>query len=170
MQTAQIDDLFCRLRSGKFAPADIEFLEQANVDELRKEVLASYPCLFQERRLNQKWEFAAARSVGYEVVWTSRQSPLPMGLLVPVLRRCVFCSGYGETVSGIAVRGKLIVRPIRKPFKGMALTSGPGFALDHGPDGWDMQPHSKRTVRLSDEFQQKRGWRFDAFARLFISS
>ena len=57
---------------------------------------------------------------------------------------------------------RLRVKPIRTPFQGLALSTGLGFKLDRTPDGWHVKPLVKRTVKLTDDFLLKRGWRYDS--------
>jgi hypothetical protein len=162
MLTAQTEELILRLKIGKFEPADVQALE-ASAHEFLADLDSVYQCRFQERRLRNKWEVGVARSLRFEIVSLSAKGAFfPILVMVPVFRNCFFLSGDADTVTGIGVATRLLVRPIRKPFRGVALTTGRGFKLDRAPDGWDLKPLATRTVKLTNEFLQKRGWRFDS--------
>jgi hypothetical protein len=162
MLTAQTEELLDRIGSGIHDPADTDFLGGISAQEFLGQLDSAYSLRFQERRLGHKWEVGAARSVRHEIVSLSRRnSVFPLLFLLPVLRRCLFVSGEDEAVTGIATATRLVLKPIWKPFQGLALTMGRGFKLDNAPDGWAIKPVTKQTTKLSEEFLRKRGWRFD---------
>src|ERR1017187_2496851 len=110
MLTAQTEDLLHRLKSGNFDPADIQALERTPVQELLADLDSVYPCRFQERRLTNKWEIGAARSLRFEVfTLSSRGAFFPILVMVPVFRHCVFLSGEADTVTGISLITRLMV-------------------------------------------------------------
>jgi len=161
MLATQTEQLLHHLHKGEFDSSDITLLEQTPAQEILAQLRTVYRVQFQERRLGTKWESGVARSCGYDLASLSNGSVFPIWLLVPVFRRCLFVSGEGDAVTGIATATRLTVRPTHKPFKGLALTTGRGFKLDRSPDGWAMKQQEKRTVKLSEELLLKRGWRFD---------
>jgi hypothetical protein len=162
MLTAQIEELLRKIKSGVYDPSDAEFLENASSLALLGELNSEFPLCFQERRLGDKWEIGLAHSLRHEVgSFSPRDAFFPVFLLVPVFRRCLFLSGQGDTVTGVALANRLSVRPIWKPDRGLALTTGRGFKLDKAPDGWSLKSVEKRAVQLGQDFLKKRGWRFD---------
>ncbi len=162
MVTTQVEELLRRLKTGVFDPADVHALERTTPAELLAELDARYSIRFQERRVGRKWEVSVAHSLHFELTVAARKSPFPMVFIVPVYRSCLFLSGEEDRITGISVATRLRVRPIRAPFQGLAVSTGPGFKLDRTPDGWHIKPITKRTVKLADDFLLKRGWRFDA--------
>ena len=170
MLTTQTTELLGRLKSGSFDPADIQSLEQTSAHDFRADLDSTYQIRFQERNFRDKWEVGMARSLRFELAsFSPKQSYFPILVLIPVFHNCLFLSGDGDMITGVSVATRLVVRHIRKPFRGLALTKGRGFKLDRTPDGWDLKVQAKRTVKLTDEFLQKHGWRFDAVRR-FISN
>jgi hypothetical protein len=137
-------------------------LEQLKADDLLAALAPVYPLRFQDRRLAKKWEVGLARSLRFELVARCfRGSQFPTLMLVPVLSRCLLLSGEAEAVTGISTSSRIVVRPIHKPFHGLALTTSRGFKLDKFPDGWEVKPLVKRTVKVTEDFLRQRGWRFD---------
>lgn len=162
MLTIQIEELLDRLKAGVFDPMDVQTLEQAPLHDFLAEVEAAYPVRFQERRIREKWEIGLARRLRLELAsFSSNRACFPLLVMMPVFRHCLFLSGEGDAITGIGLATRLMVKPIQKPFQGLALTTGRGFKLERTPDGWDIKPLMKRTVKLTDDFMQKRGWRFD---------
>lgn len=171
MQTLQMEELLRRIKTGIFDPADVEILEQPAAVDFLAELDVAYPFQFQERRLRDKWEVSLARSLRHEIeVFSSKDSLTPLVFLVPVFRGCLFLSGEGNFVTGIAATNCLSVKPIRKPFRGLSLTTGRGFKLDRSAEGWSIKPVVNRTVRLTEDFLKKRGWRFDVLWPFSISA
>ena len=167
MLTAQTEELLCRIKAGTFDPADVQALEGTSARDFLADIDSVYAIRFQERRLKGKWEVGVARSLRFELAdYSSSKGIFPILIVVPVFRRCVFLSGDADTITGVSVTTRLMVRPIRKPFRGLALTTGRGFKLQQTPDGWDLKAMEKRTVKLTDEFLQERGWRFDALQQI----
>ena len=167
MLTAQTEELLGRLRSGIFDSADVQALEQPLAHDLVAELDSRFPYRFQERRLRDKWEISMARSLHFELACRiSKGASLPLLHMAPVYRHCVFLSGEGDAVTGIGVVTRLRVRPIRKPFHGLSLLTGRGFKLDRTIDGWQLNPHVKRTIKLTEDLLQKRGWNFDVMRPL----
>ena len=167
MLTAHTEDLLRRLKAGIADPADIQLIEQSLPRDFLDDLGSVYQLRFQERHLGKKWEAGVARALRFEMASiSSNGSPYPMLLVIPVFRSCLFLSGEGDAITGISVATRLRAKPIHKPCKGLALTTGRGFKLDRTPDGWQLKPLEKRTVKLSDEFLQKRGWHFDALRYL----
>jgi hypothetical protein len=161
MLTIQSEELVRRLRAGHLDPAGIEALDQTSPREILSCLEGSYRIRFQERQFKDKWEISLAESLSYLVAPFSRSSLFPILLMVPVFRNCLFLSGERDKISGISVATRLMVKPSRMPVKGITLTTGKGFKIDKGPDGWSIKPLEKRTVKLTEEFLQKRGWRFE---------
>lgn len=171
MLTAPLMGLFAHVKAGSFDPADILLLEHMAADQFLAEVASSYRFQFQERQWKNKWEISVARSLRTELI--ARRFPdsvLVSLFLVPVYRQCLFLSGEGSGITGITVASRLAVEPVRKPAPGLRLTTGRGFKLDKGPDGWAIRPFKKRTVRLTETFLRSRGWRFDHLGQLVASS
>ena len=163
MLTAQTEELLDRLKIGVFDPADVQFLEQTSAHEFHAHLESVYCCQFQERRLRDKWELGVARSWRFELTaLSSKGSVFPLMIAVPVFRNCLFLTSEADVITGISVATRLTARPIRKPIRGLALALGRGFKLDRMPDGWRLKPLGRRTVKLTDEFLQKRGWRFES--------
>jgi len=56
-------------------------------------------------------------------------------ILVPILGRCLMLSGEAEAVTGISTSRRIMVRPIRKPFQGLAMRGNFSgrFAAGDGP-------------------------------------
>jgi hypothetical protein len=162
MLATQTVELLRRLRAGQLDQTDAAHLEQLKADELLAALALVYPHRFQERHLSNKWEVGMARSRHFELVARFfRGSQLPSLMLVPVLGQCLLLSGEVEAVTGISTSPRLVVRPIHKPFHGIALTTSRGFKLDRFPDGWEVKSLAKRTVRLTEDFLRQHGWRFD---------
>jgi hypothetical protein len=171
MITAQAEELLDRLKTGSFQEADVQLLEGIPAHDFVAELDSDYRYRFQERRIRNKWEVGMARSLALELVARRPKGALFFGMLmVPVFRNCLFLTSESGVVSGISVATRLTVRQMRRPLQGFALALGPGFKLDHLPDGWHVKPLGKRTVKLTDEFLQERGWRFDALQQLFDKS
>jgi hypothetical protein len=166
MLTTQTAGLLGRLRTGNFDPADALMLEQTPASQLLAELRSVYRVTFQERHLRHKWEVSLARSLRAELA--PRRVPdsvFVSFLLVPIYRDCLMLSMENDSVTGISRLARLTVRVVRKPLPGLALTSGPGFKLDKGPDGWGIKRMEKRTVKLSESFLRERGWQFDHLNR-----
>jgi len=162
MPATETAELLRRLQSGRVDLAEAAALEQVKAGELLVQLSRVYPLRFQERRLREKWEVGMARSLRWELaVQKPAGTLLPIWLLIPVWRHCVMLSGEGDDVTGVAVISRLAARPLRKPFLGLALTTGRGFKLDKALEGWILKPEKRRTVKLTEEFLQKRGWQFD---------
>src|SRR2546426_1010215 len=137
MIAAQTAELLRRLRTGQLDAADLVHLDQLKAGDLLADLAPIYPIRFQERRLSQKWEVSMAGSLSFELVPRFfRGSQLPILMLVPVLGKCLLLNGEAEAVTGISTSPRIVVRPIRKPFHGLALTTSRGFKLDKSPDGW----------------------------------
>ena len=170
MLTAQKKELLQRLRAGHFDPADTEELERTPCSELLAELEPDYPFRFQQRRIRDKWEVGMARSFGFKLAASfSENAVFPILLMLPVFRDCLLLSGEAQSVTGVAVATRLIVKPRRKPARALVLTTGRGFKLDRLPDGWAIKPVEKRTVTLTEEFLRKRGWQFDLFRYPLLS-
>ncbi len=170
MLTVYTEQLLSRLRSGTFDPADLEVLERTPLRDVRADLDAVYPLIFQERRLGGKTEIGMAHSLRLEFAAYAKRFLVPIWFMVPVYRGCIFLSAEGDRVTGISVATGLRVRPTRTPTRGIALTVGRGFKLDHSLDGWDLKPLARRTIKLTDEFLQKRGWRFDSIQNFMAKS
>jgi len=170
MLTAQTGHLLKQLKAGVSDAADIQALSSTPAQELIAELAGKYPVCFQERRVRDKWELGRARALRYELERRSGDTIFPLLYLMPVLRSCLFLSGEGDSVTGISVAGRMVMRPIRKPFVGLAVTTARGFKLDKSPDGWGIKPLEKRTVRLTEEFLRQRGWQFEALRSLQVTS
>lgn len=163
MTITQLHELLERLKTGTFDVADPEALEHTSAKDILGHLEAVFVWLFQERRVREKWEIGMAKTIRRELA--SVYAPgFRVPLFLPVLnfRSCLFVSGEQDVVTGIALCSRLKVKPIPK-VRGMALTTGTGFKLDHLPDGWLMKKIEKSTVRLSEQFLQKRGFQFDSF-------
>jgi len=165
MLKTETEALIQHVRLGKLDQALAESLEGMSAKEFLHDLAAAYRLHFQERRLRNKWEVGLARSFALQPrFYLGKDAAFPVFFLVPVLRGCLLLSGEGDTVTAIAVLNRLAFRPISKPSRGVALTTGTGFQLDRLPDGWMIKPMVKRTTRLTTELLQKRGWRFDALS------
>jgi hypothetical protein len=163
MLTAQTEEILDRIKIGTPDPSDFQALEGISAHDFYADLDSVYGCRFQERQLRSKWEVGVARSLRFEVTALSaKRSLFPIMIMVPVFRNCLFLTSEADVITGISVATRLTVRPIRKLFRGFALAVGRGFKLDRTPDGWQLKPLGKRTVKLTDEFLQKRGWRFDS--------
>lgn len=166
MQATELLQVISRLRAGQCDVSDGVALEQATADEFLLE-LADYPFVFQERRLNAKWEVGRARIVSLEtVVFRRPESRFPMVLMLPCLRDCLFISGEGSAITGLSAVTKILLRPIHKPAHALALSTSRGFKFDQTIDGWILKPLTKRTVKLTDDFLQQRGWKFDVLDQI----
>ncbi len=171
MMTAQAEELLDRLKTGSFHEADVQLLEGIPAYDFVADLDSEYRYRFQERQIRTKQEIGFARSLVFELVARRSKGSLFFNMvMVPVFRNCLFLTSEGGVITGISVATRLTVRQIRKPFQGFALALGPGFKLDHAPDGWHVKPLGKRTVKLTDEFLQERGWRFEAIQQLFAKS
>lgn len=167
MIATQTKELLRRLRLGNADAADTALLEQTHVGELVRELRSVYRWTFQERRLKGKWEVSLARACKAELAARSIPDSLFVSFaLIPVYLDCVMLSMEGDSVTGISRLSRLTVRVVRKPAPGLALTTGVGFKLDRGPDGWAVKPMRKRTVKLTEAFLRERGWRFDHLSHL----
>ena len=84
----------------------------------------------------------------------------------PVLWRCVFVSGYGDTVSEITQISSIILRPADTARTELTLRTGRGFKADRTLDEWLVKELNPRKVTLSEEFLAKRGWKFKSLVPL----
>ena len=167
MLTVQTAELLRRLKNGVFDSADVQVLEHTLARDLVADIESQFPYRFQERRLHNKWEISMARSLHFELACRiSKGFSFPHLDMAPVYRHCVFLSGEGDAITGISVATRLNARPIRKPFRGLSLFTGRGFKLDRIANRWELKPHAKRTVKLTEELLQKRGWNFDVMRPL----
>ncbi|MBI1831691.1 MAG: hypothetical protein HYR84_09600 [Planctomycetes bacterium] len=167
MLTAQTEELLSRLKVGTFDSADVQALENTGADDFVAGLDASYPMRFQERRLRDKWEVGVSSSLRFELVSLSpKRACFPILVLAPVFRNCLFVSSEAGFVTGLSWATRLSIRPVRQLFPGVIMTTGRGFKLDLTPDGWVLKAFEKQTVKLTDEFLQNRGWRFEAIERL----
>ena len=167
MLAIQTEELLRRLRAGQLDATDAAHLEQIKADDLLALLAPSYPLRFQERRLSKKWEASMARSLRFELLTRFYNgSQFPTLMLVPVLSHCLLLSGESEAVTGISTSPRIVLRAIHKPFNGLAITTSRGFKLDKFPDGWEVKPLVKKTVKLSEEFLRQRGWQFDLLRQL----
>jgi hypothetical protein len=163
----QTEELLRHLRAGELDSAGIAYLEQLKADELVADLTAAYPFRFQERRLGRKWEVGMARSLEFRLVpYFFPGSQFLTFMVATVLQHCVMLSGEAEAVTGISATSRIVVKPIHKPFHGVALATSRGFKLDKLPDGWEVKALSKKRVKLTEDFLQQRGWRFDLFRQV----
>jgi hypothetical protein len=117
MLAAQIEELLSRLKAGTYDSADIEVLERTSAKDLLDERGSSYRFRFQERRLRNKREIGAARSLRYEIVpLLSRPSSFPFMIMVPVFRDCIFLSGEGDSITGLSTCTRLSAKRRSKGF------------------------------------------------------
>ena len=166
MQTIELLDVISRLQAGQCDASDGLALEHTSADEFLRE-LGDYAFVFQERRFNAKWELGRARRVSLEtVVLRNSAARFPTVLMLPCLRDCLFISGEGGAITGLSRVTKIMLRPIHKPARGLALSTSRGFKFDQTVDGWMLKPLTKCTVKLTDEFLQQRGWKFDVLEQL----
>ena len=167
MPATQTEELLRHLRTGQLDAASLAHLEQLKADDLLADLAPRYPLRFQERRLGRKWEVSLARSLRFELrAGFVHGAPIPTWVLIPGLRHCLILSGEADAITGISLSPRLIVRPIQKPFPGLALTTSRGVKLDKLPDGWEVKPLDRKTVKLTEDFLRQRGWRFDVFRQV----
>jgi hypothetical protein len=137
-------------------------LEETAADRLVEDLRSIYRLTFQERRIGNKWELSLAQSFRAELAIRPPRDAVFVSLpLVPAYLNCVMLNIEDSYVTGISRLTRLTVWQVSKPERGLALRSGRGFKLDKTPDGWAMKPMRTRVVKLSAEFLQERGWRFD---------
>src|SRR5260370_10992889 len=151
-----------RLQMGNLDPVDTAMLEQTPANHLVDGLRSLYRLTFQERRIGKKWELSLARAFRAELAFR----PVPEAvfvsfLLLPAYLNCLMLNIEDNYLTGISRLTRLTVWAVGKPESGLALKSGRGFKLDKTPDGWAIKPMRKRVVKLSGEFLQERGWRFD---------
>ncbi len=60
--------------------------------------------------------------------------------------------------ASLAAMPCLCVRRPAEPADSWEVTCGAGFNLYHDPDGWRLKILKERTISLSEETLQKRGW------------
>src|SRR5262245_36707578 len=131
MVTAQMTEFLRRLKAGKADSSDMKMLDGMSAGDFRAEIATTYAVPFQARRLKDKWEFAAARSLRFELRQCSaKHAAFPMLIVTPVFRRCVFLSGEADRITAVSIVSRLVVRPIDNGTHSLALTTGRGFKLD----------------------------------------
>ncbi len=79
-------------------------------------------------------------------------------------------SGEENQVTGISSCSRIVVKSISQRSHDIALTTGRGFKIDRFPDGWQIKPLVKKTVELTEDFLQQRGWQFDLFRQVALRS
>src|SRR5438445_13668160 len=110
MLKAEIAELLQGLKAGSFRPAEVAWLDQTPAAQLLDELRAVYRFRFQERRLRHKWEFGLAKSLRHELLsFFGSGSLFPIQFLLPIFRRCLFVSGEGDRVTGLALTSRLVV-------------------------------------------------------------
>ncbi len=163
MLATQVKELLHRLRSGTLESADAALFDQIPFSEFIPEIRTLYPVLFQERAVGRKLEVGMACSVQLEIAaHRLPKSLVPAAYLLPVLRRCLFVSSYGDSITEITATSSLHVRPVWGADNEVQLRMSRGFKLDRTPDGWAIRPLQRRAVTLSEDFLLRRGWKFDA--------
>lgn len=156
-------DLLQRIRIGKLDPDDTAWLEQAPADQFVEELRSSrYRVTFQERLIGKKREISLARSRRFELAMRPiPDAVFPSWILIPIYLDCLMLNIEENRFTGISRITRLTAWEVNKPERGLAIKSGRGFKLDKTIDGWEIKPLQKKIVKLSKEFLQKRGWRFD---------
>ena len=169
MPAGQINGLLRDLRLGKLDAASAEFLAGTPLGGLVSNLLDSFPVLFQERVVGRKREVSVARSLLFRLAaHRSPGSRFQSMEFCPVLWRCVFVSGYDDTVSEITQIGSISLRPADSARTELTLRTGRGFKVDKTPDEWILKELKPRRVNLSEEFLAKRGWKFEALVPLWL--
>jgi hypothetical protein len=163
MITQQTAEMLAKIKKGTFEPGDTALLDQMPADELVAELRSGrYGLTFQERHIGKKWEVSLARTLRAELIQRRIPEAVFVSLqLVPAYIECVMINSENNRVTGISRTSRLTVWLVTKPELGLALRSGSGYKLDRTPDGWEMKPMKKRTVKLPAGLLRSRGWRFE---------
>jgi hypothetical protein len=74
----------------------------------------------------------------------------------------VFVSAYDDVISEVTRLASIRIRPAGASAKELILKTGRGFKVDKISDQWEVRPLKPREVTLSEEFLEKRCWRFEA--------
>ncbi len=169
MPIDQMTQLLRDLRLGKLDATNAEILAGTPFSDLVSSLLHSFPVLFQERTVGRKREVGMARSLLFRLAThRSAGSRFQSIEFYPVLWRCVFVSGYGDTVSEITQVASINLRPADTVRTELTLRTGRGFKLDKTSDEWLAKELKPRKVTLSEEFLAKRGWKFEALIPLWL--
>ena len=163
MLTLQMLDFLHELRLGTLDAAHAAFLDHISANDFISELRTTYPLLFQERSIGRKHEVGMALSVRYEAHHVSDSLFLSLRL-IPFLSQCIMVSSYDDVISEVTATKSVRVRPARESSNQVILKLGPGFKLDKTPDEWAVRLLKRRTVTLSADFLQKRGWNFAALS------
>ncbi len=157
------------LRLGKLDAASSKLLGGTPLGDLVSNLLDSFPVLFQERTVGRKREVGMARSLLFRLAARrSTGSRFQSMEFYPVLWRCVFVSGYDDTVSEITQVASINLWPADTARTELTLRTGRGHKLDKTSDEWSKKKLKPRKIKLSEEFLAKRGWKFEALVPLWL--
>ncbi len=169
MPIGSMNDLLRDLRLGKLDAASAKFLAGTPLGDLVLNLFHSFPVLFQERVVGRKREVGMARSLLFRLAPHRSTGPRFQSMeFYPVLWRCVFVSGYDDTVSEIAQVASINLWPADTAQTKLTLRTGRGHKLDKTLDEWSNKELKPRKVNLSEEFLAKRGWKFEALVPLCL--
>ena len=147
--------------------ASTKFLAGTPLGDLVSNLLDSFPVLFQERVVGRKREVGMAGSLLFRLAaHRPTGSRFQSMEFYPVLWRCVFVSGYGDTVSEITQVASINLWPADAARTELTLRTGRGHKLDKTLDEWSKKELKPRKINLSEEFLAKRGWKFEALVPL----
>jgi hypothetical protein len=167
MSTIQTQEVLQRLHAGNLDATHAADLEELSAQALIQELRSLYPVVFQERQLRSKYEIGLATTVTYELALKKLAGSIfPSARVYTTFRKCLFISGYGDTISELTSAAGVRVYPTMRPTKGLVVRMGKGFKFDKMPDGWELKPLEHKATRLSEEFLKARGWRFDVLSPL----
>ena len=169
MPIDQMSHLLRDLRLGKLVDAtSSEFLDKIAFGGLVSILLDSFPVLFQERVVGRKREVGMARSLLFRLAAHRSAGPRFQSMeFYPVLWRCVFASGYGDTVSEITQVASINLWPADTARTTLTLRTGRGHKLDRILDEWSVKEVKPKKINLAEEFLAKRGWKFEALVPLW---
>ena len=112
MPIDQMIHLLRDLRLGKLDAASSKYLGGTPLADLVSNLLDLFPVLFQERVVGRKREVGMARSLLFRLAThRSTGSRFQSMEFYPVLWRCVFVSGYDDTVSEITQIARIDLWP-----------------------------------------------------------
>ena len=81
--------------------------------------------------------------------------------LRPVLQRCLLVSAYDDLISEVTHVAGILIRPNGTGPRALVLKTGRGYKLDKDGDEWRVKQLEPKTVALSEEFLEQRGWNFE---------
>jgi hypothetical protein len=138
-----------RLKSGVIGLADVPVLESLEIPRLLELLGPYFPVRFLEgQQRNGKREIGLARE---------RNSAAE----THTFRRCLLLTSEGGRLTTVAVLSQLVVRVKQGEDETLELVSASGFSLFRDPDGWKVKTLEEKTVSLSRQTLQARGWHLD---------